>query len=180
MKEATSYEPGLKIIKKEEFVETPELIEIDIKKAFETEDEIVTWIFKNRKQLGDIINSKISTNIDHYIQGVAAIRPDLYFTDSDSGDKIAVMINFDEPNNEYFKKLFAIAAFRDLQKIVWVVTTPPDKKTMQILYWLNRKMAFAAEFIVLRVNVYQIRGFTFVPHLSRIEEPEFVDGYSLF
>jgi len=180
MKELTSYEPSPPHIWKEEYTETPELIEVDIKEAFESKDQIATWIYKNRKQLADIIDSNISTAIGHYIQGVAAIRPDLYFTDSVSGDKIAVFINFDNPNNEDFKKLLAISAFRDLQKTVWVVTTPPDKKTMQILYWLNEKMGFRTEFIVLKISVYQIGGFDFVPYLSRIDDPEFVDSYSLF
>lgn len=160
-------------------MKTPKITEIELVDSFEDKEDFVRWIFKNREQLEVLINTKLSNKLGDYIAGVEEIRPDLYFVEEKGFDKIAILVNFNSSTEKDFNKLLAMAAFRDLQQVVWVAENL-SPKTVRTIYWLNEKLGYKIRFLPVKISVYEVEGFGNIPHLSRWEMPEFIDKYQLY
>ncbi|MEI8389708.1 MAG: hypothetical protein WCG23_07455 [bacterium] len=151
---------------------------VSLKEAFQEKEILRKCIYNNRDMIGKLINSKLSNELGSYIAGDEEIRPDLFFTDSESLDKIAVLINYDEPIEEHFKKLLAAACFKDVQKAVWILAHL-DKKTRHILNWLNDKAEGRVEFIAIRIIAYELENSMYAFHLCRPKKPEIINNQNL-
>ncbi len=130
------------------------LIEININEIFKTNQDVRNWLLENPRELEDALNIEL-VNIGHHSIIPDEVRPDIYAEENMSHNKVIVMINLDEPTDEDFKNLLAIAAGNNANKAVWLVKSLDDK-TRYILNWLNERAGWKTEFIVMKVEAYKI------------------------
>lgn len=130
------------------------LSKIDISEIFKTNQEVRNWLIENPKGLENALNIEL-VNIGHHSIIPEEVRPDIYAEENMSHNKVIVMINLDEPADEDFKNLLAIAAANNANKAVWLVKSLDDK-TRYILNWLNERTGWKSEFIVLKLEAYKI------------------------
>lgn len=127
---------------------------IDINEIFRTNQDVKNWLLENPKELKDALNIEL-VNIGHHSIIPEEVRPDIYAEENMSHNKVIVMINLDEPTDEDFKNLLAIAAGNNANKAVWLVENLDDK-TRYILNWLNERTGWKTEFILLKLEAYKI------------------------
>jgi hypothetical protein len=96
------------------------------------------------------------------------VRPDICATDEQTSDRIAIMMNLGSTFEREFFRFLSVAALTDIKKIVWIVTNL-DNVSYSILEWLNDRAVGNVEFIVLRLNTYEMPDSRIATKLERFE-----------
>lgn len=148
-------------------MQTVNIKKLNPKEVFPTNDDLRNWIFKNTEQLEEAMGTKLYHTI-YNPKAPYLVRPDICAVESQTSDRIAIMLNLGNVFEREFFRYLTIAALNDVKKIVWIVTNL-DNVSYSILEWLNDRTEGNVEFIVLRLSAYEMPGSQIATKLERFE-----------
>ena len=148
-------------------LKTVPIKQLNNKEVFPTNDDLRKWVFENTEQLEEALQTKFYSTI-YNPDAPYHVRPDICIIDDITSDRVAIMMNLGNTFEREFFRYLTVAALNDVNRIVWIVTNL-DNISYGILEWLSERTKGNVEFVVLRLNTYELPDSRIATKLERFE-----------